>query len=236
MSDIDDGSDDDLGKLLQNGYASQVDPEFAASLLARLQGERVSRPRRWVGLRAAAAAAALAVACGVALILHFWPSPAPQPIAQGIPFSEPAPIVVVGRMMKWEEPIAEFAISRVIRGKLEARRITVDLTPMSEASHVDPAGQATSLSLARGPRNSLSVLLSETAGKECVLELHAVRPGAGETMKAAILSWEGITNLPPRDRGANEEDVNLTVVINSSKQGDPAVNSRWLSDEWGMPR
>jgi hypothetical protein len=211
MNTLDDRDDDDVGALLRSGYASDADPDFAASLLAEMQENLAPRPRHlWA--RWAAVAAGLAIVCGVAAILHSRHSESPVPVVENVPSDEVGPLVVRGRLVKWDAPIADFAVSEVIHGKLDAKTVQVDLTP------------------------ELDALLNSAAGKDMVIELGQVSDGLRPKTKGRVLSWSGVTDLPPRDRWNNENDMVLTVVVNGSASAGPTIRNRWLTDEWGMPR
>jgi len=241
MNTLDD--DDEVGALLRGGYASDADPGFAASLLARMQKQLAPRPRH-ARVGWAVMAAGLIILAGIAAIVLFRHTKAPVSIVAGDPSNRRGQLVVSGRMVKWDAPIMELAISQVMSGKLDAKTVQVDLTPELEAMHSRVRGQiggmaATESIRSEAPRRAetaLVALLNSAAGKDMVLELGQVSDGLRPKANGRVLSWGSVTDLPPRDRVNNQEDMILTVVVDGSACAGPTIRSRWRTDEWGMPR
>ena len=241
MNNPDEG--DDVGALLRSGYASDANAVFAAALLARMQQKLAPRPRHlWAGW--AAVAAGLAILGGVAAILHFRHPRPSVPVVARAPSDEVGPVVVRGRLVKWDAPIAEFVVSQVIHGKLDAKTVQVDLTPEPDAVRNDVRAQvdgmasteSTELQVLGDAQTAWVALLGSAAGKDMVLELGPVGDGPRPRTKGRVLSWGSVTDLPPRGQADNGKDMVLTVVVDDSASAIHTLRSRWPTDEWGMPR
>jgi len=241
MNTVDDG--DEVGALLRSGYAADVDPGFAASLLARTKKKLAPRPR-YARIGWAAIAAGVIILVAIAAIL---PSRHTEPLvstAASVPMDRSGQLVVCGRMVKWDAPIMEFAVSQVACGKLDAKTVQVDLTPELDAMHDRVREQIGGMAATESMRSevpriaqtALVALLNSAAGKDMVLELGQVSDGLRPKTKGRVRSWGSVTELPPRDCVNNEKDTVLTIVVDGSTCASPTIRSRWLTDEWGMPR
>ena len=236
---------DEVEQLLDRGYRADVDPHFAASLLTRLQEEIRPRPiRRW--LLGGAIAAGAAIVVGLAAIMYcLYAGPSVPRVAEA-PTDEVGPIVVRGRILKWDAPIAEFALSAVIHGKVNAATVYVDLSEdlramhrhVREASAEVPATAPAEAELSARAATLFATQLNVAAGTDMVLELGPPRDGRRPTRQGRILSWAGVADLPPRDRhyGHGTRGTIINVVDYSFAAEPQPLPGNSLRDEWGMPR
>ncbi len=234
---------DEVDDLLRQGYAADVDPSFAASLLMRLQEEMKPRSRhRWIV--GGAVAAGVAILFGIVAIiccLHARPS---VPALVETPTDEVRPLVVRGRMLKWDAPIAEFAVSQVIHGKVDATTVYVDLSGDLGAMrrHVREGlakGAMTAPLEAEVTARAATLFatqLNMAAGTDIVLEFGPRSGGSRLARRGRILSWGGVPNLPPRDRHYDIEETIINVVADGFASTLRPPPDNLLRDEWGMPR
>ena len=241
MNTLDDR--DEVGDLLHQGYGAGVDPSFAASLLRRLQEEM--RPRsmhRW--MVGGAVAAAVAILFGVVAIMYCLHARPSAPALVEAPTDEVGPLVVRGRMLKWDAPIAEFAVSQVIHGKVDATTVYVDLSGdlgamrrhvregLAKAAATGPVEAEVSARTATLFASQLNV----AAGTDMVLELQPRSGGRRMEGQGRLLKWGGVPELPPRDRHYDIEKTILNVVADGSASALRPHPGDLLRDEWGMPR
>jgi len=234
---------DEVGDLLHQGYAADVDRGFAGSLLTRLQEEMRPRPmRRWmVGGAIAAGAAILFGVAAIARWMHARPS---APTLAVTPTDGAGPLVVRGRMLRWDAPIAEFAVTQVIQGEVNAATVYVDLSAdlgamrrhayeaLAKGAATAPAEAAVSARAATLFASQLNV----AAGTEMVLELGPPSAGRRPARGGRILSWAGVCDLPRWDRHYDMDRTVINVVDDGFASAMRPRPGELLRDEWGMPR
>ena len=234
---------DEVGDLLREGYAADVDRRFAASLLTRLQDgvkPRLGR-RRIVGV---AIAAGVAIVVGAAAAVYCLRSRRPAPGVVDPPTGEVAPLVVRGRVVKWDAPVATVAVSDVIRGSVNASRVHVDLSEDLAAVRRQIRDRFAN-SMATAPAEAevsaraatlFATHLNWAAATGVVLELEPRSQVGRPGRRGRILSWAGVADLPPRDRDCHPAETVINVVA-AGWTSPPQPHSRsLLTDEWGMPR
>lgn len=241
MNTLDDR--DEVEDLLHQGYGADVDPSFAASLLARLQEEMKPRSmHRW--MVGGAIAAGVAILFGVVAIMYCLYAGPSVPAVVEAPTDEVGPLVVRGRMLKWDAPIAEFAVSQVIHGKVDATTVYVDLSADLGAmrQHVREGlatGAATApleTEVSARAATLFATQLNVAAGTDMVLELGPRSGGRRLERQGRILSWGGVPDLPPRDRHYDIERTIINVVADDFASALRPHPGDLLRDEWGMPR
>ena len=234
---------DEIGNLLRKGYEADMDSDFSASLLARLQKEMTPRPtHRW--MVAGAAAAGVAILLGVVTIMYCLRAGPSAPIATKAPTNEAGLLVIRGRLLKWDAPIAQFAVSEVLRGKPDAATVFADfseglgdmrryvLERAASGATTAPAEAEISARAATWFANQLN----RAAGTDMVVELRPRCQPRRPARQGRILKWAGVADLPPRDRHYDSGRTMINVVAGGSacllrpRPGD------LLIDEWGMPR
>ena len=234
---------DEVDDLLHQGYAADVDPNFATSLLTRLQEEMKFRSRhRW--MVSGAVAAGVAILFGVIAIICYLHARPSLPALVEAPTDEVSPLVVRGRMLKWDAPIAEFAVYQVIHGKVDATTVYVDLSGDLGAMrrHVREGlakGAATApleTEVTAQAATLFATQLNVAAGTDMVLELGSRSGGRRLARQGRILSWGGVPNLPPRDRHYDIEETIINVVADGFASTLRPPPGNLLRDEWGMPR
>ena len=239
MNTVDDR--DEVGDLLHQGYGADVDPSFAASLLTKLQeGMRPRAMHRW--MVGGAIAAGVAILFGVVAIMYCLHARPSAPPLVDAPTDEAGPLVVRGRMLRWDAPVAEFAVSQVIHGKVNAATVHVDLSEDLHAMHRHvreglAEGAARALAEAEVSARAATLFatqLNVAAGTDMVLEL-GPRSG-GRERQGRILSWGGVPDLPPRDRHYDMETAIINVVADGFASALRPRPGDLLRDEWGMPR
>lgn len=240
MKASDDG--EKVGELLRDGYAADVDPAFAGSLLAELQKEMAPRRRRpW--LRWAAMAAGVAILCAAAALIYVRHTGPSSPAVVKAPDEGVAPLVVRGRVMRWDSPVMLVSVLEVLRGKLDAQTVEVDLSGDLDATRrrdCDDLSTGTTRTHAETELVSRAETLFESplnqgAGRDMVIEISGHSGGPRLPMKGRILSWGGVIDLPPRDHLYAPEDTLIIIAdapINSARPHPRGL----LRDEWGMPR
>jgi len=239
------GSDDrdEVGDLLRRGYAADVPAGFADSLLTRLHEQMRRRSRyRWMfrGAIAAGVAALLGLA-GVMYCLLARPSAPGGPTART---DGPEPIVVCGRILKWDAPVAEFAVSRTIRGTVDDAAVYVDLSrdlestrrrvgqDMAKGAMTAPADVEVSARAA----TLFATMLNRAGSTEMVIELAPVSAAHRLDRQGTILSWAGVPDPPPRDRHFEMDRTIINVVDAGLTASLRPRQGNLLRDEWGMPR
>jgi len=147
-------------------------------------------------------------------------------------------------MLKWDAPIAEFAVSQVIHGKVDATTVYVDLSGDLGAMrrHVREGlakGAATAPVEAEVSARAATLFatqLNVAAGTDMLLELGPRSGGRRLERQGRILSWGGVPDLPPRDRHYDIERTIINVVADDFASALRPHPGDLLRDEWGMPR
>ena len=234
---------DEVGDLLHQGYAADVDPSFAASLLTRLQEEmRPRATRRWV--LAGAIAAGVAILLGAAAILYSLHARQLAPALVKGPTDGVGATVVRGRILKWDAPIAQFLVSQVIRGKVDAPTVYVDLSGdlgamrkhVREGSAKAAATVPAEAEVSTRAATLFATQLNLAAGADVLVELAPGCGGRRLERRGRILSWGGVAELPPRDRHYDIEGTIINVAGDGFGFGLRPHPGGFLRDEWGMPR
>jgi hypothetical protein len=240
MKVSDDG--DKVGELLREGYAADVDPGFAGSLLTELQKEMASR-RRHVWVKWAAVAAGVVIICGVAAIIYSRHARPSAPYLAKPPDEGVAPLVVRGRAMRWDSPVMQFRVFEVMHGKLDAQTVEVDLSCDLDAMRRrvrDDLGNRATRTLMEAEVSSsaetlFASLLNQGAGTDMVIELSGYSGDPRPIREGRIISWGGVIDLPPRDHVYALEDTIIIVADGAINTARPH-SGNLLRDEWGMPR
>ncbi len=234
---------DEVEDLLHQGYGAEVDPSFAASLLTRLQKEMGPRSmHRW--MVGGAIAAGVAILLGVGAIMYSLRARPSGPTVVEAPTNEIGPLVVRGRILKWDAPIADFAVSQVIHGKVNAATVYVDLSgdlgAMRRYAREGLANGAATASVEAEVSARAATLfatqLNMAAGTDMVLELEPHSGGRRMERQGRILNWGGVPELPPRDQHYDIEETIINVVAHGSTSALRPHPGDLLRDEWGMPR
>lgn len=234
---------DEVGDLLRQGYAGDVDRSFAASLLTRLQKEmRPRSTRRW--MVAGAVAAGVAILLGVATIMYCLNAGPSAPVVAKAPIGEAGLLVIRGRMLKWDAPIAEFAVCEVLRGKPGAATVYADLSGglgdmrryVLERSANRAATAPAESEISARAATLFATQLNMAAGTDMVLELGPRSQWNRLARQGRIMKWGGITDLPPRDRHDDVGRAIINVVADGSACALRPRPGDLLMDEWGMPR
>ncbi len=244
---------DEVEDLLRQGYRADVDPGFAASLLTKLQEEmrpltklqEEMRPQsihRW--MVGGAIAVGVAILFGVATIMYCLHARPSAPALVEAPTDEVGPLVVRGRMLKWDAPIAEFAVSEVIHGKVNAATVYVDLSGdlgamrqhVREGLGKETATAPVAAEVSARAATLFATQLNLTAGTDMVLELGPRFGARRPERQGSILSWGGVPDLPPQNRHYDIERTIINVVADGSASTLRPHPGDLLRDEWGMPR
>jgi hypothetical protein len=234
---------DEVGDLLHQGYGADGDPGFAASLLTRLQEEMRPRPmHRW--MVRGAIAASVAILFGVVAIIYCLHAGPSAPLLVETPADEVGQLVVSGRILKWDAPIAKFAVSQVIRGKVNAPIVYVDLSADMHAMRRYvreelPKGATTlpvAADLSARATTLFATQLNLAAGRNMVIELRPRSGGRRLERQGRILSWEGVPDLPPRDQHYDIRKTIINVIADGSAATLRPHSGNLLRDEWGMLR
>lgn len=220
-----------------------MDPDFTASLLTRLQKEMTPRlTHRWMIARAVAAG--VAILLGVATIMYCLRAEPSAPVATRAPTPEDGLLVIRGRLLKWDAPIAQFAVSEALRGKPDAETVFADFSEglgdmrqyVLERTANDPATAPAEAEISARAATLFANQLNRAAGTDMVVELRPRSQPSRPARQGRILKWAGVADLPPRDRHYDSGRTMITVVADNAacllrpRPGD------LLIDEWGMPR
>ncbi len=255
MNTLDDN--DEVADLLRRGYAAEADPRFADSLLRRLQKQAAFRRGRRKALWWAAAAG-IAIVCGAAAVQYYrGRKPAAAPTVVDVPIESAEPLVVRGRMTRWDAPILTFAVSEVLQGELDATVVAVDLSGelaamrlevprrlASARSNLASTASRSASPLATAPEDAeappaaallFAALLSRAGGRDMVLALGAYSAGEPLAREGSILRWGGVPDPPPRDPLAGPEGA-IIVIYRGPHAAGRTHPGHPLTDEWGMPR
>ena len=234
---------DEVGDLLQRGYAADVPAGLADSLLARLHGQMRRRSRhRWLlGGAIAAGVAALFGLAGVMYCVLARPSAPAGPTART---GGAEATVVCGRILKWDAPVAEFAVSRTVRGTVDDKTLYVDLSRdlesmrrrVSRAVAIGSSSAPAEADVVAQAATLFASLLNRAGATEMVLELAPGSADGSSARQGRIMGWSGVADLPPLDRHF-EMDKTIVNVVDSGLTASlrPRLGNL-LRDEWGMPR
>jgi hypothetical protein len=244
MNNLNDNNRDEVGELLDRGYASDPVDGFAASLLGRLQESIKPHPRRQRPIGAAIAASA-AILLGLAAIIYCLHTGESDPDIVEAPIEKVAPLVVRGQILKWDAPIAEFAVTEVISGKSNTAAVLyVNLSTDMDAIRQyvrqglpkEALAAMTDDDLSARAATLFTTQLNMAARTNLVLELEPRSSGCLSESPGRILSWAGIPDLPPRDQHYDMNKTIINVVDNGSAATRRPHADNFLRDEWGMPR
>ena len=191
-----------------------------------------------------AVAAAAAIVFGIVGIIFFVRARPSSTALVEAPTGEVGRLVVRGRILKWDAPIAEFAVSQMIHGTVDAATIYVDLSRdldamrrhVREGSTVRAARTLRETEIAARAATLFATQLNLAAGTDMVLELGPRREGGQLERRGLILNWGGVPDLPPRDRHYDMADTIINVVAGGSASALQPHPGDLLRDEWGMPR
>jgi len=198
--------------------------------------------RRW--LLGGSIAAGVAVLFGVAAIVYCLYARPSAPRVVEAPTGDVGPLVVRGRILKWDAPIAEFAVSRVVHGEVKAVTVYVDLSEDMRAMcrHVrerlagTPATAPAEAEISARAATLFATQLNVAAATDMVLEIEPRRGERRPDRQGRILSWAGVGGLPPRDRHLDMDGTIINVVARSFAFDPQPHPGGLLRDEWGMPR